>query len=481
MRAEFFRRQGFGQNQSHCRCGEKNLVAFNVNLATPEVGIVCPMSEKVNMKKVFELINQEEKRQRETLMLIPSENYASKAVREAEGSVLMNKYSEGYPGKRYYQGNKIIDEVENLTVEKTKKLFGVVYANIQPYSGSPANAAIYMALVNPGEKIMGLKLSSGGHLTHGHPEITFSGKFYNSVQFGTDKNGIINYEEVAKLAKKEKPKLLMIGTTAYPLILDWQKFRKIADSINAWLVADISHVSGMVIAGSYPSPIPYADVVMTTTHKTLRGPRGAIIMVTKNGIRKDSQLSSKIDKAVFPGLQGGPHNNTTAAICQALSEAEGKSFKNYGKQIVRNAKSLAKELQKGGLKLVCGGTESHLMVIDLRPLGLSGNVVAEGLEKAGIIVNKNSVPEDSMPPFYPSGIRLGTPAITTRGMKEIEMKKIASWIIKVIYYVKSERLPEDKEQRKVFLKRFTEKIEKDRFLENIAQEVKTLCQKFPTE
>lgn len=388
-------------------------------------------------------------------MLIPSENYASKAVRQAVGSVLANKYSEGYPGKRYYQGNKIIDEIETLAIEKAKKLFGVPHANVQPYSGSPANAAIYFALVKPGEKIMGLKLSSGGHLTHGHPEITFSGKFYKSVQFETDSRGIIDYREVERFAKKEKPKLIMVGTTAYPLILNWRKFGQIADSIGAWLVADISHVAGLVIAGSYPSPVPFAHLLMTTTHKTLRGPRGAIIMVTAKGIKKDSEAPSKIDRAVFPGLQGGPHNNITAGIALALTEAEKQSFKRYGRQVVANARFLARELKKGGLTLVAGGTESHLLVIDLKPQGLSGKAVAEALEKAGIITNKNTTPGDTSA-FNPSGIRLGTPAVTTRGMKEAEMKTIAKWIIQVI------NSPED------------EKLQK-----RIASEVKALCKKFP--
>ena len=280
------------------------------------------------MAYINELIKKEEQRQKDTWMMIPSENYASKAVREAVGSVLMNKYSEGYPYKRYYQGNKIADEIETLTIEKAKKLFKVEHVNVQPYSGSPANSAVLFGLLNSGDKIMGLKLSSGGHLTHGHPDITFSGKFFKSVQFGTKNDGIIDYDEVEKLAKKEKPKLLFIGTTAYPLILDWKRFSEIADSINAILVADVSHVSGLILAGVYPSPVPFAHVVTTTTHKTLRGPRGAMIMVTKKGLNKDIDMGNKIDRAVFPGLQGGPHNNTTAGILQALTEAEDKLSKN---------------------------------------------------------------------------------------------------------------------------------------------------------
>lgn len=430
------------------------------------------------MTKIQELIKQEAKRQEDTLMLIPSENYASKEVREAVGSVLMNKYSEGYSHKRYYQGNNVIDQIEDLTCDLAKKLFKVEHVNIQPYSGSPANSAVLFGLLNQGDKIMGLKLSSGGHLTHGHPDITFSGKFFTSVQFGTDDNGIINYDEVEKLAKKEKPKLMFIGTTAYPKILDWKKFAEIADSIGAYLVADISHVSGLVLAGAYPSPVPFCHVVTTTTHKTLRGPRGAMIMVTKKGLAKDAELSVKIDRAVFPGLQGGPHNNTTAGIAQALSEAEGSSFRLYGKQVVKNAKTLASELTKGGLTLVTGGTECHLMVIDLRSDKLSGNVVAEALEIAGIIVNRNSVPNDPMPPFIPSGIRLGTPGVTTRGMAEREMKQIAKWILQVVDHVKDEKMPMDKEERIEFLKSFRSKLPKDKFLLKIASEVKTLCKEF---
>ncbi len=412
-------------------------------------------------------------------MMIPSENYASRAVREAVGSVLMNKYSEGYPRKRYYQGNVVIDEVEILAEELAKKLFKVPFVNVQPYSGSPANSAILFALIEPGSKIMGLKLSSGGHLTHGHPDITFSGKFYKSVQFGTKDDGVIDYDEVEKLAKKEKPKLMIVGTTAYPLALDWKRLSNIADSIDSWLIADISHVAGLVLAGVYPSPVPYVHVVTTTTHKTLRGPRGAMILVTERGMKKDPELPAKIDRAVFPGLQGGPHNNTTAGIAQALIEASQPAFKKYGKQIVENAKVLAEELKKGGLTIVTGKTECHLVVVDLRPLGLSGNVVAEALEEAGIIVNRNSVPNDPEPPFYPSGIRLGTPGLTTRGMKEKEVRLIAKWICEVVDHVKSDSLPEEKEKRPGFIKIYRAKIAGDKFLKNIASQVKLLCKKFP--
>ena len=432
-----------------------------------------------NKDKIFELIKKEEIRQRDTLMMIPSENYASRQVREAVGSVLMNKYSEGYAGKRYYQGNKIIDEVETLAIERAKKLFKVPYANIQPYSGSPANSEVLFALVEPGESIMGMQLSAGGHLTHGHPDITFSGKFFRSVQLGLDEKGLLDYKYIAALTKKVKPKLMLIGTTAYPLAFDWKKFSEIADTVGAWLVADISHVVGLIIAGAYPSPFPYAHIVTTTTHKTLKGPRGAMILTTNKGLKKDPDLFEKIDKAVFPGMQGGPHNNTIAGIAVALSEASTASFKTYGKQVVKNAIALEEELKKGGLTLVAGGTECHLIVVDLRSQKLSGNVVAEALEVAGIIVNKNSVPNDFMPPFYPSGIRLGTPALTTRGMKEKEMKQIAERILKVINYVENYKLPEKNEAWPTFIKAYKEKIQSDKFLLRIAEEVKSLCQKFP--
>jgi len=437
------------------------------------------------MTKVEELIKKEIQRQKDTLMMIPSENYASKAVREAVGSVLMNKYSEGYPYKRYYQGNKIADEIESLTIEKAKKLFSikdgakVEHVNVQPYSGSPANSAVLFGLLEKGDKIMGLKLSSGGHLTHGHPDITFSGKFFRSVQFGTEDDGIIDYDEVEKLAKKEKPKLLFIGTTAYPLILNWKKFGEIADLIGAILVADVSHVSGLILSGVYTSPVPFAHVVTTTTHKTLRGPRGAMIMVTKKGLNKDIDMGNKIDRAVFPGLQGGPHNNTTAGILQALTEAEDKLFKKYGEQIVKNAIFLAEELKKGGLTIVTGKTECHLVVVDLRPINLSGNVVAEALEYAGIVVNRNSVPNDSAPPFIPSGIRLGTPGVTTRGMKEKEMKTISKFILDVVDHVKGEKLPKDKDERIKFMKDFRNRLPKDKFLEDVASQVKMLNKRFP--
>ncbi|MBU1327312.1 serine hydroxymethyltransferase [Patescibacteria group bacterium] len=429
--------------------------------------------------EVAKLIAAESKRQQEVLEMIPSENYASAAVREAIGSVLTNKYSEGYPHKRYYQGNTYIDAIEDIAIDRAKKLFGVPHANVQPYSGSPANAAVYFAILAPGDTIMGLALSAGGHLTHGHPAITFSGKYFHSVQYDVDADGWLNMEEISQLSRKTKPKMIVVGTTAYPRIFDWKHWKVIADEAGALLLADISHIAGLVVGGVHPSPVQYADIVMTTTHKTLRGPRGALLMVTESGLKKDPKMAEKIDKAVFPGIQGGPHDNVTAAIAIALKEADSQSFRAYAKQIVANAKVLAKSLTDQGLKLTTGGTDNHLMVIDLRPQGLSGNVVAEALEVAGIVVNKNSVPHDPNPPFYPSGIRLGTPAVTTRGMKEPEMQQIGQWISQVINIVKDNHLPGDKETRNAFFVDFRKKIIKNKELLTIAANVQALCRHFP--
>ncbi|MBI3576451.1 serine hydroxymethyltransferase, partial [Candidatus Gottesmanbacteria bacterium] len=318
-------------------------------------------------KEIYTLIREEGKRQREVLEMIPSENYASRAVREAVGSVLTNKYSEGYPYKRYYQGNRYIDEIENITIERAKKLFGVPHVNVQPYSGSPANTAIYFALLNLGDTIMGLKLAAGGHLTHGHPDVTFSGRYFHSAQYDVEENGMIDMDKAADLAVKAKPKIIVVGTTAYPRIYDWKRWRQICDSVGAYFLADVSHIVGLIVGGVHPSPVPYADVIMTTTHKTLRGPRGAMIMVTRQGLKKDPEMGDKIDKAVFPALQGGPHDNVTAALAVALKEASMPVFTKYAKQIVVNAKTLAQTLLKEGLQLTTGGTENHLMVVDLRP------------------------------------------------------------------------------------------------------------------
>ncbi len=424
------------------------------------------------------LIGQEFQRQSNTITLIPSENYTSLAVREALGSVLTNKYSEGYAHKRYYQGNDVIDQIEDIAIERAKKLFDVPHVNVQPYSGSPANSAVYFALLNSGDTILGLKLSGGGHLTHGHPDITFSGKYFHSVQYDVDQSGFIDLEEVQRLAIESKPKIIVVGTTAYPRIFDWKKWRVIADSVGALLLADISHIAGLVVAGVHPSPVPYVDVVMTTTHKTLRGPRGAMIMVTPRGLARDVDMGNKIDKAVFPGLQGGPHDNVTAGIAIALHEAARPEYIAYGAQVVANAKVLAQTLLDAEIKLTTGGTDNHLMVLDLQTQGVIGNVIAQALEVAGIVVNKNSVPHDPNPPFYPSGIRIGTPAVTTRGMKEAEMKQIGAWIIEVIREVSHYTLPETKEGRKGFLAQTKNELASNQKLLVISKEVKNLCQKF---
>jgi glycine hydroxymethyltransferase len=429
--------------------------------------------------EIAKLIAAEGKRQAEVLEMIPSENYASAAVREAIGSVLTNKYSEGYPHKRYYQGNRIIDEIEHLAIERAKKLFGVPHVNVQPYSGSPANAAVYFALLTANDTIMGLRLSAGGHLTHGHPGVTFSGRYFRSAQYDVDAQGMIDLDQVADFAKKVKPRIIVVGTTAYPRIFDWKRWKVIADSVGAYVLADISHIVGLVVGGVHPSPVPFADIIMTTTHKTLRGPRGAMIMVTREGLRKDPGMGEQIDKAVFPGLQGGPHDNITAAIAVALKEASTPEFKKYAGQIVVNAKILAHALMDKGLRLTTNGTDNHLMVVDLRPQGVIGNIAAEALEAAGIVVNRNSVPRDPNPPFYPSGIRLGTPAITTRGMRPGEMTIIGKWIADAIGEVADSRLPTTKEERTVYLKKFHRSVAKNKTLAKIRADVKILCKRFP--
>ncbi len=430
--------------------------------------------------QISKLIALEEKRQDEVLEMIPSENYTSRAVMEALGTVLTNKYSEGYPKKRYYQGNKIIDEVETLAIERAKKLFGVPYVNVQPHSGSPANLAVYLATCTPGkDKIMGLSLAFGGHLTHGQPQ-SATGQFFKSTQYELGRDGLLDFDAIEKLAKQERPKIIVCGFTAYPRIIDFAKFAKIADSVGAYLLADISHITGLIIAGVHPSPVPYADIIMTTTHKTLRGPRGAMIIVTEKGLKKDTELGKKIDSAIIPGLQGGPHDNQTAAIAVCLKEAATPRFRQYGQQIVKNAKALASTLLDFDFDLVSGGTDNHLILIDLRNKGISGTIAAYALEVANIVVNKNGVPFDTEPPFYPSGIRLGTPAITTRGMGEKEMVKIASWINRVMKEVEGEKLPSDREKRSDFVKAFRARADKNKKLLSIATEVRSLTSKFPT-
>ncbi|OGH19912.1 MAG: serine hydroxymethyltransferase, partial [Candidatus Levybacteria bacterium RIFCSPHIGHO2_02_FULL_37_13] len=404
--------------------------------------------------------------------------YTSRAVMEALGSVLTNKYSEGYPKKRYYQGNKIVDEVESLAQDRAKKLFSVPYVNVQALSGSPANAAVYFALLDYKDKIMGLSLAFGGHLTHGAAH-TFSSRFFTPVQYMLGKNGLLDYDEIEKLALKEKPKIIVCGFTAYTRIIDFKRFSEIAEKVGSYLLADVSHITGLIIAGVHPSPVPYADIVMTTTHKTLRGPRGAMIMVTEKGLKKNPDLGKKIDSAIIPGLQGGPHDNQTAAIAVALKEAALPSFKTYGRQIVKNAKALAKELLKYDFNLVSGGTDNHLILIDLKNKGVNGKLAAFALEVAGVVTNMNGVPFDTMSPLYPSGIRLGTPAITTRGMKEKEMVKVADFINRAVEEVKNIVLPSVREERIEFMKKFRLDVAKNKKLLQIAREVKSLCSKFP--
>ncbi|MFZ2414839.1 MAG: serine hydroxymethyltransferase [Minisyncoccia bacterium] len=372
--------------------------------------------------ELAKLIEQEILRQEKTINLIPSENVVPLSMLGAIATPLMNKYSEGYPEKRYYPGNVYNDQIELLAQKRAKKLFNLKDdwgVNVQSYSGSPANMAVYFGLLKPGETVMGMNLAAGGHLTHGH-KVNFSGKFYNSVQYGVnEKTGLIDYDALEKLAMKYKPRLIISGYTAYPRKIDFKKINQIAKKVGAYHLADISHIAGLVAAGVHPSPFKDSDVVMMTTHKTLRGPRGAVIFAK-------AELMAQIDKAVFPGLQGGPHNNITAAKALAFYLDKKPGFTSYSKQIIKNAKTLADELKKNGFTLLTGGTDNHLMLIDLRPLGLEGKEAEKILENAGILANRNSLPAD-LKPFNPSGIRLGTPAITSRGFKEKEMKQIATW------------------------------------------------------
>lgn len=395
------------------------------------LGIQCPGMKD---KEVEKLIKTEEKRQKSVINLIASENYVSKDVLAALGSVLTNKYAEGYPGARYYGGNEVIDKIEKLCQARALKLFKLSpkkwSVNVQPLSGSPANLAVYFALVPQGGKIMGMSLDQGGHLTHGH-KVSASGKFWTQISYGVDpQTETLNYDEILKIAQKEKPNLIVAGFTAYPRKIDWKKFGEIADKVGAYLMVDMSHLAGLVAGGVYPSPFPYADIVTTTTHKTLRGPRAALIFSKID----DRDLPKKIDKAVFPGLQGGPHLNQVAAVAVALSEAGQPEFKTYAKQVVKNAKVLAEALKKKGWRLVSGGTDSHLLLVDVWQdgKGVGGKEASERLEKEGIIVNKNTIPYDKRNPADPSGIRLGTATETTRGKKEKEMIKIAERIDKIL-------------------------------------------------
>ncbi len=408
--------------------------------------------------EIAKLIDDENRREHETMRLIASENYASRAVMEATGSCLTNKYSEGYAKKRYYEGQQVIDQVEELAIARLKKLFGGtaaaggeddLHVNVQPYSGSPANLAVYLAFCKPGDVVMGLGLAAGGHLTHGHA-VSITGKYFKSVPYGVRREDHrIDMDEVRKLAKEHQPKLLWAGTTAYPRFLDWEAFRSIADEVGAVLAADMAHIAGLVAASAHPSPIGIADVVTSTTHKTFRGPRGGMIFCKK-------QHAAAIDKAVFPGLQGGPHNHTTAAIAVAAREALEPSFKLYAHSVVENAKILAKALIYHGFAVTTGGTDNHLMLIDLTNKGIAGKPAAQALDRAGIVANYNAVPFDPRKPFDPSGLRIGTPSLTSRGMGTKEMEQLAGWIERVV------AKPTDEAE-----------------ITKVAAEVKAVCARFP--
>jgi glycine hydroxymethyltransferase len=399
--------------------------------------------------EIHQLIESEERRQADSLRLIASENYASRAVLEAGGSVLNNKYSEGYPGKRYYQGQHNVDAIETMAITRIKRLFGVDHANVQPYSGSPANLAVYFAFLDPGDKTMGLGLPAGGHLTHGW-KVSITGKYYEAIQYGVrESDHLIDIDQVAALAREHRPKLLWCGTTAYPRVLDYDRFAEIAREVGAILVADIAHISGLVAAGAHPSPVGRAEVITSTTHKTLRGPRGGMILC-------DEKHAKAIDRAVFPGLQGGPHNSAIAALAVAAHEAATPEFATYAQKVVDNARVLGEGLMSRGIDLVTGGTDTHLLLADLTKTGVPGKPAAIALEHAGIVCNYNSVPFDPRKPFDPSGLRLGTPAITSRGMGAGEMRRLAGWIADVISNVE-DRAVQDR----------------------IKGEVKALCDQFP--
>ena len=424
-------------------------------------------------------IRDELKRQREGLEMIPSENFTSVAVMEALGSILTNKYSEGYPGKRYYGGNQNIDLIERRAIERAKSLFGVAHANVQAYSGSPANFAVYMAVCSPGDTIMGQNLADGGHLTHGS-KASLTGKLFNSVPYHVNKEGYLDIKEVRALALEYKPKLIWVGSTAYPRKLPFKEFGKIADECGAYLAADISHISGLIAGEAHESPVSHAHIITTTTHKTLRGPRGAIIMVSENGLDKDPDLPDKIDKTIFPGMQGGPHDHVTAGIAVALKEASSDSFKEYAKQIVRNSVALADGLNKNGMRLVTGGSDNHLILIDLTQFGPGKGVFAqEALDAACITTNKNTIPNEPSSPFYPSGLRLGTPALTTRGMKEGEMEEIGMLISRVIKSIKDYELPLGKAERSLYLTKFREELKGNKEVEEVRGRVFDMCKNFP--
>jgi len=397
---------------------------------------------------IYKAIKAEEKRQSEGMELIASENYASPVVLEAMGCVLNNKYSEGYPGHRYYGGQEFVDDVENLAIKRAKKLFNAEHVNIQPLSGSPANAAVYMAFLKPGDKVLGLKLDHGGHLSHGHP-VNFSGMLYNFVQYGVDaETGYVDMDEVAEIARQEKPKMIVAGYSAYSREIEWEKFKQIADEVGAFTFADIAHTAGLIAAGLLNNPVPFFDVVSTTTHKTLRGPRGAIIMCRE-------KYAPQVDRAVFPGMQGGPHDHINAAKAVALGEALKPEFKVYARQIITNAKVMAEELANKDYKIISGGTDNHLLVIDMTNKGVAGKETEILLDKVGISVSRSTIPNDPNPPMNPSGVRLGTPAITTRGMREKDVIKIVSLFDKtIISKNKAAELNKIKKEVKEFCLRF---------------------------
>jgi glycine hydroxymethyltransferase len=379
---------------------------------------------------IADLVRGEEQRQADKIRLIASENYVSPAVLEASGTVLTNKYSEGYAGRRYYEGQQFIDQVETTAIERAKALFGVDHANVQPYSGSPANLAVYLAFLQPGDTVMGMALPMGGHLTHGW-KVSATGKWFRSVQYDVGRDtGRVDFDQVRELAKAESPKLIWCGGTAIPRTIEFDKFAEIAREVGAILVADIAHIAGLVAGGAHPSPVGHADVITTTTHKTLRGPRGAMVMSTE-------EHAKALDRAVFPGLQGGPHNHTTAAIAVALHEAAQPEFRSYAARIVTNARVLAEDLIERGFDVVSGGTDNHLILIDLTSKDVPGKVAAQAMDRAGLELNYNAVPYDTRGPFDPSGIRLGTPAVTTRGMGEAEMHEVARWIDEAVEAAKA--------------------------------------------
>ena len=403
---------------------------------------------------ISQIISHEAKRQAEGVELIASENYVSKAVLETQGSILTNKYAEGYPGKRYYGGCEFVDEIETLAIERLKQLFGCKYANVQPHSGANANQTVYFAFMKPGETVMGLALSSGGHLTHGF-HVNQSGKWFNAVSYNVDENGLIDYKEAAKLALEHKPKMIIAWFSAYSRVIDWAKFREIADSCGALLIADIAHVAGLIAGGVYPNPFPHVHVATSTTHKTLRGPRGGVIMCN------DEELAKKINSANFPGTQGGPLMHVIGAKAVAFAEALKPEFKTYAKQVVLNAQALANTLIKRGLKIVTNGTENHMMIVDLTPYNITGKDAEKTLEKAGLTCNKNTIPFDKASPFVTSGIRLGTPACTTRGFAEKEFEEVGNLIADVLEGFAKNPEHQTELEKQVFAK------------------IKHLCAKFP--